>query len=162
CDQVVQYIPSINRYVWLMMTVNRGTRPLPIGPNRLRIAVASPQDIVASGGTHWTFFDVKPSTFHWADSRWFDFADIAYGDRYLSVSAGVTDPGAPDGVSARGRVVARVPLSAVRDGTVPLSVEFLEPEFSSRAHGSRLVQNGGDSAFWAAHITDGRVRVYSW
>jgi hypothetical protein len=162
CDQVVDYISSINRYVWVMMTVNRGTRALPIGPNRLRVAVASPQDIVASGGTRWTFFDLTPSTFRWTNSRWFDRPDIAFGDRYLYVSADVIDPSAPDSITARGRVITRIPLADVRDGTLPMSLEFMEPEFSPSADASSVAQFGSDTAFWAAHISDGRVRVYSW
>lgn len=59
-------------------------------------------------------------------------------------------------------MVSRIPLAEVRDGTLPMSVEFLEPEFSPTAHASSVAQHGGDSALWAAHLTGGRVRIYSW
>ena len=68
CDQVIHYIPSINRFVWLMQ-FNRARRPMDpaggaaTGPNRLRIAVASPQGIIDSGGTAWTFWDLTSGTF---------------------------------------------------------------------------------------------------
>jgi hypothetical protein len=163
CDQVVQYVPTINRYVWLMLTRPRrvANRGIPVGPNRMRIAVASPQDIVESGATRWRFFDLTPATFTWDDSRWFDYPDLSYGNGNLYVSASVIDPNAPDMRTARGLAVARITLADVRDAS-PMPVEFMPPEFSDVAAQGRLVQHAGDTAFWAGHVTDRRVRVFSW
>jgi hypothetical protein len=157
-------VPSINRYVWLMLTQPRrvANRGIPIGPNRLRIAVASPQDIVDSGGTRWSVFDLTPASFGWPDTRWFDYPDLSFGDTNLYMSASIVDPDARDGMTAAGLLVARVKLTDVRDGTVRMPVEFLGPEFSSVADHARLVQHAGDTAFWAGHVTDSRVRVFSW
>ena len=43
CDQIVQYAPSIDRFIWLMQ-FSTGTD----GKNRLRIAAASPETVVSS------------------------------------------------------------------------------------------------------------------
>jgi hypothetical protein len=163
CDQVVQYVPSINRYVWLMLTRPRRVegRGIAVGPNRMRLAVASPQDIVESGATRWRVFDLTPSTFMWDDGRWFDYPDLSYGNGHLYVSADVIDPNAPDMRTARGRMVARIRLADVRDGS-STPIEFMPPEFADVADHGRLVQHAGDTAFWAGHVTDSRVRVFSW
>jgi len=163
CDQVVQYVPSINRYVWLMLTRPRhvANRGIAVGPNRMRIAVASPQDIVESGATRWRFFDLTPAAFSWGDMRWFDYPDLSYGNGNLYVSASVIDPDASDMRTARGLMVARIKLADVRDAS-PMPVEFMSPEFSDVADQGRLVQQAGDTALWAGHVTDSRVRVFSW
>ena len=163
CDQVVQYVPSIDRYVWLMLTRPRrvANRGIEIGPNRMRIAIASPQDIVESGATRWRFFDLTPATFTWDDARWFDYPDLSFGNGNLYISASIIDPNAPDMRTARGLVVARISFADARDAS-PMPIEFLSPEFSDVADQGRLVQHAGDTAFWAGHVTDSRVRVFSW
>jgi hypothetical protein len=163
CDQVVQYVPSINRYVWLMLTQPRriAGRGIPVGPNRMRVAVASPQDIVESNATRWRFFDLTPATFGWDETRWFDYPDLSYGNGNLYVSADAIDPDAASGMTAGGRVVARLNLAGLRDGA-GMPIEFMPPEFSDIGDHARLVQHAGDTAFWAAHVTDSRVRVFSW
>ena len=51
CDQVVQYAPSIDRFIWLL----QGTGE--------RLAVASPSDIISSKGTAWTYWNLSPDVF---------------------------------------------------------------------------------------------------
>jgi hypothetical protein len=53
CDQIVQYAPSIDRFIWLMQ-FSTGTN----GKNRLRIAAASPETVVSSKCTSWTYWDL--------------------------------------------------------------------------------------------------------
>ena len=55
CDQVMHYVPSIDRIVWLIQT-NQPTdaKGYPNGPNALRIAWAKPSDVVANFNTAWT------------------------------------------------------------------------------------------------------------
>src|SRR5204863_6976042 len=106
-------------------------------------------------------FDLTPATFMFDDTRWFDFPDLSYGNGSLYVSASVIDPNASDMRTARGLVVARIKLADVRDAS-PMGIEFMSPEFSSVADQGRLVQHAGDTAFWAGHVTDSRVRVFSW
>ena len=48
CDQVIQYAPSIDRFIWLL----QGTG--------YRLAVASPADIKNSNGTAWTYWNLTP------------------------------------------------------------------------------------------------------
>src|SRR6185312_3853497 len=64
CDQVLQYVPQIDRFIWLMQFCGSGTTGCLSGINRVRIASASPQQIISSGGTSWTYWDVLSSTFN--------------------------------------------------------------------------------------------------
>jgi len=43
CDQIVQYAPGINRFIWLLQG------------NGVRLAVATPADVKNSNGTAWTY-----------------------------------------------------------------------------------------------------------
>src|SRR5260370_5501122 len=54
CDQVVQYVPSIDRFIWLMQFCGAGATCLH-GSNRIRIPASSPQDMINSAGTAWTY-----------------------------------------------------------------------------------------------------------
>src|SRR5262249_14433505 len=51
CDQIVQYVPSIDRFIWLLQG------------NGMRVASASPQDIINSGGTAWTYWNLTAPVF---------------------------------------------------------------------------------------------------
>src|SRR5262249_21265773 len=102
------------------------------------------------------------STFGWTGTRWFDYPDLSFGDNNLYISAAIADPDARDFMTERGLVVARLGLLDVRDAAPRMPVEFMEPEFSSVADHARLVQHAGATAFWAGHVTDSRVRVFSW
>jgi hypothetical protein len=161
CDQVVQYVPAIDRYVWLMMTwPRRDASGLPLGRNRLRIASATPREIVDGRGATWTYFDLTPATFGWSDTQWFDFPDLSFGGAYLYVSAKVIDTaGEPSG---RGLMVARVPLVAVQDAARPVPVTWIDPEPSASAMGSRLLQGAREAMYWAGHLATSQVQVFTW
>jgi hypothetical protein len=50
CDQIAQYVPSIDRFIWLMQFATGAN-----GKNRLRIAAASPESVNSSKCTSWTY-----------------------------------------------------------------------------------------------------------
>jgi hypothetical protein len=120
CDQIVHYIPSIDRFVWLMQ-FNRG----PTGPNRLRIAVASPQDIIDSNGTAWTFWDLTSTSFGLGNNSSLDYPDIGFGDTFLYISVNVLG-------FRETLTVVRIPLSDLKNGqtiqfrfTIRIGLRFL-------------------------------------
>lgn len=59
CDQVVQFIPQVHLFVWVIQYVN-GFRPT---RSVIRVAVASPESILAGGNTPgaWAYTDLVPS-----------------------------------------------------------------------------------------------------
>ena len=83
CDQIIQYVPSIDRFIWLMQ-FSTGAN----GKNRLRIAAASPESIVSSNCTSWTYWDLTTDglgvTTTAADAtagnHWLDYPNMSVGD----------------------------------------------------------------------------------
>jgi hypothetical protein len=160
CDQVVQYIPSIDRFVWLMQ-FRRATLPTDTpcpcppgtgstGPNRLRLAAASPADMITSGGTAWTYWDLTSATFN-LGNNWMDYPDLAVGDNFLYVSVDVV---------GTGLFVMRIPLTEIRD-SLTINIDYTDSADGVVSYGSHLVQNSGDGGFWAGHNSTSQMRVFS-
>ena len=71
CDQVVQYAPTIDRFIWLLQG------------NGVRLAVATPAQVKNSSGTGWTYWNLTPDLF---GATGFDYPDLSIGDKYLYMS----------------------------------------------------------------------------
>jgi hypothetical protein len=143
CDQIVQYVPSIDRFVWLLQG------------NGYRLAMASPADIVNSGGTAWTYWNLTPGVFGACTS--FDYPDLSVGNNalYISWDAGTNCSG--------GFQVARIALTGTNSlqnaGTI--TIGFTHPSDGPMAWGSHLSQDTGDEIFWAGHNNNSNMRVFS-
>jgi hypothetical protein len=143
CDQIVQYVPQINRFVWLLQG------------NGYRLAMASPDDIRNNGGTAWTYWNLTPGIFGSCTS--FDYPDMAVGNNalYISWDAGQNCSG--------GFQVARIPLTGTNGllnaGTITIS--FTHPSDAPMAWGSHITQNTTDEVFWAGHNNNSNMRIFS-
>lgn len=153
CDQVIQYVPSIDRFIWLMQfcgsATNTGGSCLS-GVNRVRIASASPQDIINSNGTSWTYWDVLSSTFNLGNVT-MDYPDLSVGDNYLYFKI--------DAVGS-GSFVARFQLSEIQNGQ-SLGIGYTSPADGNTNYGGHLCQNTGNEIFWAGHKDNSTLRVFS-
>jgi hypothetical protein len=144
CDQIIQYAPSIDRFIWLL----QGTG--------YRLAMASPADIKNSSGTSWTYWNLTPSLFGKCTGP--DYPDLSVGDNSLYVS---WDAGGGTGCTA-GFQVVRTALAGIQAaGTITL--EFTDPANapSSKIWGEHLTQDTGDEIFWAGHNGNSTLTVYS-
>ena len=158
CDQVIQYIPSIDRFVWLMQFCGSGAATpggtCLQGVNRLRIAAASPDTIKNSKGTGWTYWDLTSAGLN-LGARAMDYPDLSVGTNSLYVSA--------DSVGSGGLVVVRIPLAQIQAGST-INFDFTNPSNPSgkgTAYGAHLSQNTGDTVFWAGHFDTSTVRLFS-
>ncbi|WP_143266808.1 hypothetical protein [Paraburkholderia caledonica] len=155
CDQVVHYIPSIDRLVWLIQTNQpKDSAGKPTGGNRLRIAWARPADVAANFNTAWTWFDVT-SNFLGLGSDWLDYPDLSTSDGYLYASV--------DDVTAGGLVVMRI---SYKDLQLPagniVTWDFTAPKNAKSAVASHLTQNATGTMYWAGHDDNSHLRVFSW
>jgi hypothetical protein len=163
CDQIVEYVPSIDLFVWLMQYWATGGPP-PAGqalkgPNLERIAVASPTAIIANLKTPakaWQYFDLTPGGLG-LGTDFFDYPDLSVGDN--SLYASFDDVG-------NGLVVVRVSLKDVGNGysnrdLAKIPFEYTHPSDSSIAYGCHLTQHPGDSIFWAGNKSNSSIRVFS-
>lgn len=140
CDQIVQYVPSIDRFVWLL----QGTG--------YRLAMASPADIVSSGGTAWTYWNLTEGLFGACSG--FDYPDMSVGNNsiYMSWDAG--------GAGCGGLQVVRTSSAGVQAGGT-ITLEFTDPALGGMAWGSHVMQNTSDEIFWAGHNSNSQMRVFS-
>jgi hypothetical protein len=113
CDQVVNYIASIDTFVWLLQY---GPKMGPQADNIQRLAFATTAE-VKSG--HWRIFDLTTTMLHVA-GQFLDFPDIAVGANAIYVTTNIFTP---EGQSA-GSAVVRIPIASIAAGHVtaqPLS-----------------------------------------
>jgi hypothetical protein len=146
CDQVVQYAPSIDRFIWFLQG------------NGYRLAVARPADLVASGATAWTYWNLDPTVFGQPAGTGFDYPDLSIGDNYLYMSWDVGFPACPGCRS--GFQVTRTSLAGLAAGGT-ITLEFTDPPDAPMAWGSHLTQDTGNEIFWAGHNTTSNMRVFS-
>ena len=146
CDQIVQYVPSIDRIIWLMQYSRAAA-----GPNRYRIAAASPADVRNSNGTSWTYWDITSTQLGYGNN-WIDYPDLSVGDHSLYLSF--------DEVGF-GLTVVRIPLAEIQARTT-IHFWFTDPNNSPMAYGGHLTQNARDEIFWAGHNSNSSMRIFSW
>jgi len=147
CDQIVQYVPSIDRVVWLLQGGSTGG---------YRLAVASPAQILSSGGTAWTYWNLTPGVFGQPGIS-FDYPDLSVGNNELYIS---WDAGVGCSSCDWGFQVARTSLSGLAAGGT-ITIEYTDPADGRMDWGSHLSQNTGDTIFWAGHKDNTHLRVFS-
>ncbi|MGZ3184119.1 MAG: sialidase family protein [Telluria sp.] len=158
CDQVLQYAPSVDRFIWLMQF-----QPGADGNSRLRIAAASPQDVINSKATAWTYWDLTNAGLGVAAVKDttgpLDYPDMALGDNHLYLSVDARASG-----NGTGLVVVRVPLNEIQAGGT-INYRYTHPGDSLSAFGAHITQNTGDEVFWAGTGSpkdNGTLQVFSW
>jgi hypothetical protein len=147
CDQQVQYVPSIDRFIWLLQ--GKG----------IRLAEASPQQIINSKGTAWTYWNLDAATFGQPDGTDFDYPDTSFGISNFFLSWDVGAPSCPKGCTS-GLEVVRIPLNQIQAGGT-IFFDYTHPKDSSLAWGSHLTQDPGDEIFWAGHNGNSQLRIFS-
>jgi hypothetical protein len=129
CDQVVSYSPQRNLFVWVMQywcgagsskpATNNCTKAGTTS-NRIRIAVASPESLIANAshpGAAWTYWDITPQTFGQPPGSWFDRSDMSVNIWNMQWSVDVLR--ANQGVSS---LLTRVSLADLANrGTISIS-----------------------------------------
>jgi hypothetical protein len=149
CDQVIQYVPSIDRFIWLLQ-----------GTNGYRLASASPAQVASSGATAWTYWNLPSTLFGQPSGTGLDYPDLSVGSNSLYLSWDNGFPGCPTGCQS-GLQVNRISLSGIQAGGT-ITIFFTHPQDSAVAWGSHLVQDTGPEIFWAGHVSNSKLRVYSW
>jgi hypothetical protein len=156
CDQVIHYIPSINRVVWLMQFTPQtrldanGNKVFVL--NRLRLASASPSQIIATGGTAWTYWDMTSATFGLGNG-WMDYPDLAWTGSFLHISV--------DSVFDGGLFVIRAPLTQIQNSQ-NLNLQFTTPSDGKIAWSSHLAQDSPDAAYWFGRAGLSSTTIFEW
>ena len=144
CDQVAQYIPSLDTFVWLLQSSTGDEID-----NFQRLAFAKTSD-VAKG--RWRLFDITAANLGVAGT-FLDFPDLALGAGALYMTTNVFPPRSQQ----VGTAVVRIPFTSIANG--PFKID----RFVNFSHQSfRVAQNCGATAFFAAHESTSSLRVFSW
>ncbi len=142
CDQVVNYIPQIDMFVWLLQYGPES------GDNIQRLAVAKSADVVQG---KWLLFDITTQSLD-VQGAFLDFPDLAVGANFLYVTTNIFGPG-----NKAGSAVVRLPLDGIQSGQVTAQ-RFVSFDLQS----FRVVQNCATTAFFAAHQDTSTLQVFSW
>lgn len=163
CDQIVQYVPSIDRFIWLMQ-FSTGAN----GKNRLRIASASPETVASSKCTSWTYWDLTSDALGittttadaTAGNHWLDYPNMSVGTNSLYISVDNVGNGGASPPTG-GRIIVRIPLS---DIAAAGTINFRYTNWSNcgSAYGSHVTQNTGDEAYWAGNKNNSTLQVFNW
>jgi hypothetical protein len=146
CDQVVNYLPTIDTFVWLMQY---GPKTGPQADNIQRLALAT-SDQVRSG--NWHTFDITTQNLGVA-GQFMDFPDLAVGTNTLYVT---TNLFTPDGQGA-GAAVVRIPIGSINSGPITVTA-FVSPDLNS----FRVAQNCQTTAYFATHADTSTLKVFTW
>lgn len=142
CDQIVLYIPQHDLFVWLLQYGSNAA-----GVNAIRIAVQNTTGVRNSNGTSWTYWDFTNTTF--ASSGALDYNDMSYGNNFLYWTSSVG--------GGANRYVVRVPLKEL----VARSTVNFQFTGSTAAFWSHVTQNGSNGVYWAGHVNNSKIKVYS-
>jgi hypothetical protein len=94
CDQGVTYVPSINTFVWILLSEE--------GP--IAMAVSRPDQLQDSKGLSWTVYLIRSTAFNLEDDR-FDYPDVCFGNNFLYLTANL--------IKKRGALMVRMPLADI-------------------------------------------------
>ncbi len=142
CDQVVNYIPQIDTFVWLLQYGPES------GDNIQRLAFAQTADVVQG---KWRLVDITTQNLD-VRGAFMDFPDLAVGANFLYVTTNIFGPG-----NRVGSAVVRLPISGIQSGQVTAQ-KFVSFDLQS----FRVAQNCGTTAFFAAHQDTSTLQVFSW
>lgn len=162
CDQHVQYVPKIDRFVWLQQLTEGGSGT----PGAYRLAAATPSDIVKYKGltSAWKSWLITPEGIDLPHITQFDYPSMSVGDKHLFVS---WDTNCPKGAAASctknfGREIIRIPLSEIKDAANPIHFGYTHPAYSALAFAAFVTQDTGDEVFWPGHNGTNQLRIFSW
>jgi hypothetical protein len=146
CDQVANYIASIDTFVWLLQY---GPKSGPQADNIQRLAFATTAQVKAG---QWRLFDITTNALG-VPGQFLDFPDLAVGANSLYVTTNIFTPG---GQSA-GAAVVRIPIASISAGRVTAQ-RFVSTTLNS----FRVAQNCGTKAFFATHQDTSTLNVFTW
>ncbi len=152
-DQVVHYIPAIDCFV-LYVQSYEGT-----GANKsknvVKVALASQADLKKFAGgkaAWWRQWDFTSDTFG-LGSAWMDFPDITYGQNFLHINTNVF-------AGKTGKLFFELPLAEMQAGKgFDFLFAFIDDKETQCGSPAQNVQ--GDEFYWAAHVNNSTMRIFS-
>ena len=167
CDQLVSYDAPDNMFVWVSQYWCNEPGGSCFGKdakgnnvcqtngafNRIRIAVASPQDLIRNAsnpGLAWTYWDITPSTVGQPSNAWFDRSDLSLNAWNMDWTVDVL-------CGTGGSVLGRISLSDLRKrGTVNLGY------YAPGGRWSAAQGTGTTTSYFVENTSTSHSQIWSW
>ncbi len=171
CDQVVTYVPSVDRFVWVLQYWSgSGGSPDTTQPNVIRVATATSASFLACRARCWSYYDWTPTELGarvpaTGKTISLDRPHVAFSQNMLSLTAAFLFwPG--NGVY--GSVIWRFPLAQLGSTIFPSVVPVQARSLSAISGDMRFMPaqnnifNNGASQYFADRSTTSRLNLVSW
>lgn len=155
CDQVVQYDPMTQVFIWVMQYHCNGT-----GVNLERVAWARASDLARYGAGAWKWFDLNAEAIA-GRNTYLDQPRLGFTPRYLYISLNqgamsVESSGNLKDQGLKHGVVVRIPRSAFAGSSSSLPYGYALLDTTSM----RVAQNvQGSSEYFVGHNGTGQLRI---
>lgn len=161
-DQVILYLPPIDCFaLYVQSNVGTGTN---FGKSVVKVAIASTADLKTYKGAkaawrrQWHF---TSDTFG-LGAQWLDFPDMSCGSDYLYLNTNVFARTAKsDGTTSDkfgGKLFWELPLKDLAAGK---DLSFLFGFITDKYTFGSPTQNITDENYWAAHVSNSKMRIYN-
>lgn len=162
-DQVIHYVPKIDCFVLYVQSYAGAKGGANQSKNVVKVALASPADLktFAGGKAAWRRqWDFTSDTF--GLNAWLDFPDVSYGDGFLYINTNAFarsyDAAGNKSEAFAGRLFFELPLADLQAGR---GFSFYYGVCTDSLVYGSPTQNIGDENYWAAHIDNSAMRIYS-
>jgi hypothetical protein len=171
CDQVVTYVPSVDRFVWVLQYWSgSGGTPDTTQPDVIRVATATSASFLACRARCWSYYDWTPSELGAkapapGKTVSLDRPHVAVSQNMLSLTAAFLYY--PEN-KAYGSVIWRFPLAqlgnTIYPSVVPVQARSLsaisgDPRFTPAQNN---IFNNSPSQYFANRSTTSRLNLVSW
>jgi hypothetical protein len=168
CDQIVSYSRYYHVFVWVsqywcatscLKPDGKGNNLCPAagqtnGSNRIRIAVATPQDLIknaANPGAAWTYWDITPQTLGQPANAWFDRSDLSLNSVNADWTVDIVCGNAAS-------VLGRISLAAL-DKRGQVSLGYIT---DSSARMQAAQGDATTTSYYAGNTTTSQAHIWSW
>lgn len=162
-DQVIHYVPQIDCFVLYVQSKVGAKGSANASKSVVKVALASPADLKKFKGgqaawrRQWHF-----TSDDFGLNFWLDFPDLSYGDAFLYLNTNIFmrtyDKAGNASDSFQGKLFFELPLKELQAGT---GFSYYYAFISEALTYSSPTQNIGDENYWAAHIDNATMRIYS-
>jgi hypothetical protein len=153
-DQDVVYDPSNQIFAWIRMS-----NVTQDGTNIYRLGISH-------DALNWFFYDLIPSSFNSTWSAW-DYPQVALSSHYLYITSDIYGPPASSCTPSpsvdctfKGTLIARADLTRLAAGVATPFRFFADT--SGLLHVFTPVQGATNTMYWATHLSNNEMRIYSW
>ena len=145
CDQLSIYDPSREIFVWYRQGISDQN-----GENLVKLSVSK-------DGLKWWTYNLEPIDLNqtWTN-QWFDYANIALGNNSLYLTTNVFD----ENNEFLRSLIIRMSLDDLSNA-LPLTIDAYY-DTSGDVFTFTPVQGAKDVMYWASHLTNSEMRVYTW